>query len=93
MQHMLDKNHTRIGTETLTRRGNYDPEGTESIQAELEDFFDCNATQCLSRKLARPRVLIWVITGSAELGLAAPLTIEKPFPLSKPLNHLNNKKH
>lgn len=40
MQHMLDKNHTRIGTETLTRRGNYDPEGTESIQAELEDFYD-----------------------------------------------------
>jgi len=38
-RHMLDKNHTRIGTDALSRRGRKDDLGSEEMQDELQDFF------------------------------------------------------
>jgi len=43
-RHMIDKGHTRIGTEARTRRGNVDQGGTDELQAELEDFYDYTAS-------------------------------------------------
>lgn len=43
-RHMIDKSHTRIGTEARTRRGNVSKDGTEELQAELEDFYDYRAS-------------------------------------------------
>ena len=35
---MLDKAHTRIGTEARTRRGNVDEVGSQELEAELEEW-------------------------------------------------------
>jgi len=40
LRHMFDKNHTRVGTETFTRSGQYSKEGTEEMLAQLEPFYD-----------------------------------------------------
>jgi len=38
-RHMLDKGHTRLGTEAFTRRGNFDALGTALLQAEVKAFY------------------------------------------------------
>lgn len=38
-RHMLDKGHTRLGTEAFTRRGNFDALGTVLLQAEVKAFY------------------------------------------------------
>jgi len=43
-RHMLDKKHTRIGSEVFTRTGHVDVVGTEEIQAELEQYYDFTAS-------------------------------------------------
>jgi len=43
-RHMIDKRHTRIGTEAYSRRGHYDEVATEQLQEELEDFYDYHAS-------------------------------------------------
>eukprot|EP00397_Hematodinium_sp_SG-2012_P012960 GEMP01013146.1.p1 GENE.GEMP01013146.1~~GEMP01013146.1.p1 ORF type:complete len:486 (+),score=103.96 GEMP01013146.1:30-1460(+) len=40
LRHMFDKGHTRIGTETYTRTGQYSRDGSEEMQAQLEPFYD-----------------------------------------------------
>jgi len=39
-QHMLDKNHTRIGLEGYTRKNNYSEELTLELNQQLEQFYD-----------------------------------------------------
>lgn len=39
-RHMLDKGHTRLGTEAFTRRGNFDALGTALLQAEVKVFYN-----------------------------------------------------
>jgi hypothetical protein len=41
-RHMVDKGHTQLASEARTRRGNYDEDGTQGLQDELEPFFDFN---------------------------------------------------
>ncbi|CAD7970057.1 unnamed protein product [Amoebophrya sp. A25] len=43
-QHMLDKNHTRIGLEGRTRTGNYSEELTNELKAQLEEFYDYSSS-------------------------------------------------
>lgn len=39
-RHMEDKGHRHVGTEGYSRRGNYNSEVTEALQAQLEPFYD-----------------------------------------------------
>jgi len=43
-KHMLDKNHTRIGTEGRSRTGAYSEEATKELQAQLAPFYDYAAS-------------------------------------------------
>lgn len=43
-RHMLDKNHSRIGTEAKTRRGNPDERGSAELEMEIEEFYDFTAS-------------------------------------------------
>jgi hypothetical protein len=43
-RHMLDKGHTQIGSQVLSRRGNYDEASTNELQNELEPFYDFTAS-------------------------------------------------
>jgi len=43
-RHMIDKCHTRIGTEAKTRRGLPDKEGSEDLQDLLDEFYDYHAS-------------------------------------------------
>lgn len=40
LRHMLDKGHTRIGTEGYTRTGQFSQERTEELLAQLAPFYD-----------------------------------------------------
>jgi len=44
LRHMTDKNHTRIGTETYTRAGNFDEDGTQEMLLQLEPFYNFSSS-------------------------------------------------
>lgn len=53
--HMIDKCHTRLGSEARTRRGHVDKQGTDEMQAELEPFFDFHAsTREITERMRKP---------------------------------------
>jgi len=55
-RHMLDKAHTRIGTEARTRRGNLDELGTQELEAELEEFYDfTGSTREITERITDPQ--------------------------------------
>jgi len=55
-RHMLDKNHTRIGTDALSRRGRKDDIGSEEMQDELQDFFDfTSSTREVTERIVKPQ--------------------------------------
>eukprot|EP00418_Pyrodinium_bahamense_P014193 CAMPEP_0179105788 /NCGR_PEP_ID=MMETSP0796-20121207/49147_1 /TAXON_ID=73915 /ORGANISM="Pyrodinium bahamense, Strain pbaha01" /LENGTH=561 /DNA_ID=CAMNT_0020803783 /DNA_START=31 /DNA_END=1715 /DNA_ORIENTATION=+ len=55
-RHMIDKNHTRIGTEARSRRGNVDQAGTEELQEELRDFYDYHgSTREITERISDPQ--------------------------------------
>lgn len=55
-RHMLDKSHSRIGTEARTRRGRPDEFGTEELQEELEEFYDFTAsTREVTERITDPK--------------------------------------
>lgn len=52
-KHMLDKRHSRIGTEARTRRGT---DSKQDLQAELEDFYDFHgSTREVTERITDPR--------------------------------------
>eukprot|EP00438_Fugacium_kawagutii_P014296 Skav226013 [mRNA] locus=scaffold1010:239089:249529:+ [translate_table: standard] len=52
---MLDKGHTRIGTEARTRRGNLDDLGSQELEAELEEFYDfTGSTREITERITDP---------------------------------------
>ncbi|CAE7645769.1 unnamed protein product [Symbiodinium pilosum] len=54
-RHMLDKGHTRIGTEARTRRGNRDELGSQELEAELEQFYDfTGSTREITERITDP---------------------------------------
>ncbi|CAJ1377757.1 unnamed protein product [Effrenium voratum] len=54
-QHMLDKSHTRIGTEARTRRGRVDYQGSKELEAELENFYDfTGSTREITERITEP---------------------------------------
>jgi len=61
-RHMIDKNHTRIGTEARSRRGKYDEVGSEELQADLEDFFDYHgSTREITERIRDPEQKVGAI--------------------------------
>jgi len=55
-RHMIDKCHTRIGSEARTRRGGVDKDGSEALQAELEDFYDYHgSTREITERMKDPK--------------------------------------
>jgi len=55
-RHMLDKNHTRIGTEARSRRGNINAAGSEELRNELEEFYDYHgSTREITERIKDPR--------------------------------------
>ncbi|CAL1141769.1 unnamed protein product [Cladocopium goreaui] len=55
-RHMLDKAHTRIGTEARTRRGNLDDLGSQDLEAELEEFYDfTGSTREITERITDPQ--------------------------------------
>ncbi|CAK9045424.1 unnamed protein product [Durusdinium trenchii] len=55
-RHMLDKAHTRIGTEARTRRGNVDEVGSQELEAELEEFYDyTGSTREITQRITDPQ--------------------------------------
>lgn len=59
LRHMLDKGHTRIGTENYTRKGNFSSAGTQELLAQLEPFYDFSGSikELNPRKAITPEVL------------------------------------
>lgn len=54
-RHMIDTCHTRIGSEARTRRGGVDKDGSEQLQAELEDFYDYHgSTREITERMRKP---------------------------------------
>lgn len=54
-RHMLDKSHSRIGTEARTRRGNPDEMGSAELELEIEEFYDFTAsTREITEKIQNP---------------------------------------
>mmetsp|Transcript_76377 Transcript_76377/g.202825 ORF Transcript_76377/g.202825 Transcript_76377/m.202825 type:complete len:519 (-) Transcript_76377:24-1580(-) len=55
-RHMVDKAHTRIGTEARSRRGNISEFGTEEMRSELEDFYDFHgSTKEITERIKDPK--------------------------------------
>eukprot|EP00929_Paragymnodinium_shiwhaense_P108105 TRINITY_DN74432_c0_g1_i1.p1 TRINITY_DN74432_c0_g1~~TRINITY_DN74432_c0_g1_i1.p1 ORF type:complete len:550 (+),score=198.13 TRINITY_DN74432_c0_g1_i1:76-1725(+) len=54
-KHMIDKCHTRIGSEARTRRGHVDKDASDEMQAELEPFYDFHAsTREITERMRKP---------------------------------------
>jgi len=55
-RHMIDKSHTRIGTEARSRRGKIQAAGSQELQAELEDFYDFHgSTREITERIKDPK--------------------------------------
>mmetsp|Transcript_113786 Transcript_113786/g.367620 ORF Transcript_113786/g.367620 Transcript_113786/m.367620 type:complete len:526 (+) Transcript_113786:80-1657(+) len=58
-RHMLDKNHTRIGTQARTRRGFVDEAGSAELESQLEDFYDFHgSTREITERITDPTIKI-----------------------------------
>eukprot|EP00931_Biecheleriopsis_adriatica_P079317 TRINITY_DN5271_c0_g1_i3.p1 TRINITY_DN5271_c0_g1~~TRINITY_DN5271_c0_g1_i3.p1 ORF type:complete len:545 (-),score=114.75 TRINITY_DN5271_c0_g1_i3:156-1790(-) len=54
-RHMIDKKHTRIGTEARTRRGLRDDVGSLELEEDLEEFYDfTGSTREITEKITEP---------------------------------------
>jgi len=61
-RHMLDKNHTRIGTEARSRRGNINTSRTQELRTELDDFYDFHgSTREITERIKDPKQKVGAI--------------------------------